>query len=40
MYTPANALATINAFPADNAAVTFVGAASTQYAQNFRNTKK
>ena len=34
MYTPANALATINAFPADNAAVTFVGAASTQYAQN------
>ena len=34
MYTPNNALATINAFPADNAAVTFVGAASTQYAQN------
>ena len=34
MYTPANALATINAFPADNAVVTFVGAASTQYAQN------
>jgi hypothetical protein len=29
MYTAANALATIDAFPADNAAVTFVGTAST-----------
>jgi hypothetical protein len=34
MYTPANALATISAFPQDGAAITFVGAASTQYAQN------
>ena len=34
MYTPNNALATINAFPQDGAAVTFVGAANTQYAQN------
>jgi len=34
MYTPNNALATINAFPQDGAAITFVGAASTQYAQN------
>ena len=34
MYTSANALATINAFPQDNAAVTFLGAASSQYAQN------
>lgn len=34
MYTSSNALATINAFPQDGAAVTFVGAASTQYAQN------
>ena len=34
MYTADQALATINAFPADNAAVTFIGAASTQYAQN------
>lgn len=34
MYTSDNALATINAFPQDGAAVTFVGAASTQYAQN------
>lgn len=34
MYTPNNALATINAFPQDGATVTFVGAASTQYAQN------
>ena len=34
MYTPNNALATISAFPQDGAAVTFVGAASTQYAQN------
>ena len=34
MYTPNNALATISAFPQDGAAVTFVGAANTQYAQN------
>jgi hypothetical protein len=34
MYTADQALATISAFPADNAAVTFIGAASTQYAQN------
>ena len=34
MYTAANALATIDAFPADNAAVTFVGTASTVYPQN------
>jgi hypothetical protein len=34
MYTPGNALATISAFPQDGAAVTFLGAASTQYAQN------
>jgi len=34
MYTPANALATINAFPASGAVVTVVGAASTQYPQN------
>jgi hypothetical protein len=34
MYTSSNALATINAFPQDGAAVTFLGAASTQYAQN------
>jgi hypothetical protein len=34
MYTSSNALATINAFPADNAVVTFVGAASTAYPQN------
>ena len=34
MYTSTNALATIDAFPADNAAVTFIGAASTGYAQN------
>lgn len=34
MYTSDNALATINAFPQDGAAVTFVGAASSQYAQN------
>jgi len=34
MYTSDNALATINAFPQDGAAVTFIGAASTQYAQN------
>ena len=34
IYTSANALATVDAFPADNAAVTFIGAASTQYPQN------
>jgi len=34
MYTSGNALATINAFPADNAAVTFIGVASTAYPQN------
>jgi hypothetical protein len=34
MYTSGNALATINAFPADNAAVTFIGTASTAYPQN------
>ena len=34
MYTSSNALATIDAFPANNAAVTFVGTASTTYPQN------
>jgi hypothetical protein len=34
MYTPANALATINAFPQSGAVVTVVGAANTQYPQN------
>ncbi len=34
MYTSANALATIDAFPANDAAVTFVGTASTAYPQN------
>jgi hypothetical protein len=34
IYTPASALATVNSFPADNAVVTFVGAASTAYPQN------
>jgi len=34
MYTSGQALATINAFPQDGAAVTFIGAASTQYPQN------
>jgi hypothetical protein len=34
MYTSSNALATIDSFPADNAAVTFVGTASTAYPQN------
>ena len=34
MYTSSNALATIDAFPANNAAVTFVGVASTTYPQN------
>jgi hypothetical protein len=34
IYTSTNALATVDSFPADNAAVTFLGAASTSYAQN------
>jgi hypothetical protein len=34
IYTPSNALATVDSFPQDGAAVTFVGAASTQYPQN------
>jgi hypothetical protein len=34
MYTSGNALATISAFPANDAAVTFIGAASTAYPQN------
>jgi len=34
IYTSSQALATVDSFPADNAAVTFLGAASTQYAQN------
>ena len=34
IYTPANALATVNSFPQNLAAVTFVGAASTTYPQN------
>ena len=34
MYTSGNALATIDVFPADNAVVTFLGTASTQYPQN------
>jgi hypothetical protein len=34
MYTSASALATINAFPADNAVVTVLGTASTAYPQN------
>ena len=34
IYTPANALATVSAFPQADAAVTFVGAASTAYPQN------
>jgi len=34
IYTSANALATVDSFPASGAAVIFVGAASSQYAQN------
>jgi hypothetical protein len=34
MYTAANALATIDAFPQADALITYVGAASTGYAQN------
>ena len=34
MYTSANALATINAFPVSGAALTFLGGSATQYPQN------
>jgi hypothetical protein len=34
IYTAANALATVDSFPASGAAVIFVGAATSQYAQN------
>ena len=34
IYTSASALATVDSFPADNAAVTFIGSASTAYPQN------
>lgn len=34
IYTAAHALATVDAFPADNAVVTVLGSASTNYAQN------
>ncbi len=34
IYTPANALATVDSFPQATATVTFVGSASTQYPQN------
>ena len=34
IYPSTSALATVNSFPADNAAVTFVGTASTAYPQN------
>jgi hypothetical protein len=34
IFTSANALATVDSFPANDAAVTFVGSASTQYPQN------
>ena len=34
MYTSSNALATIDSFPQDGAALTFLGAASTNYPQN------
>jgi hypothetical protein len=34
IYTSANALATVDSFPASGKAVVFVGAATTQYAQN------
>jgi hypothetical protein len=34
IYTAVNALATVDSFPASGAAVVFVGAASSQYAQN------
>ena len=34
IYTASNALATVNSFPANDAVVTFLGSASTGYAQN------
>lgn len=34
IYTAAHALATVDAFPVDGAAITFLGTASTQYPQN------
>jgi len=34
IYTSSNALATVDSFPADNAAITFLGAAATAYPQN------
>ena len=34
IYTSSNALATVNSFPQSGAAITFLGAASTQYPQN------
>jgi hypothetical protein len=34
IYTASHALATVDAFPADNAVVTVLGSASTNYAQN------
>jgi len=34
LYTSAHALATVTAFPADNADITMLGSAATQYAQN------
>ena len=34
IYTPVNALATVDSFPVDGAAITFMGAASTVYPQN------
>ena len=34
IYTSANALATVNSFPQNNAVVTFLGSANTGYAQN------
>jgi hypothetical protein len=34
IYTSSNALATVDSFPQSSAAVTFIGAASTQYPQN------
>ena len=34
IYTPANALATVDSFPQSGAVVTFLGSASTQYPQN------
>jgi len=34
MYTPANALATVDSFPAASAVLTFLGGSATQYAQN------